>query len=276
MALLFDRIASLTVGRPGEAGTKILNARMSFAIEKTSESNANTAKINIYNLNPTHRQQFEEKDLIMIFEAGYNGLDSERLEGILFQGNISKSKTLKNGPDFITAIEAGDGEKALMEDHFEKSYKSGTFLSSVIDDIKKTFSVAGGIIEDLGSEQLVNGGAFSGKVRDILDNITKKMGLEWNVQNEELHIRKPRTTKDNLAIVLGPTTGLLQIPIKREDGIEAVSFLNPKIVPGSTVKIESDIIPDEKAFYRVRKCNYIGDTHGQNWQVKFEAVQGVN
>jgi hypothetical protein len=278
MALLFNRTASLTVGKEGAAGVKLLNNRIAFAIEKTSESNANTAKISIYNLNPTHRQQFESKDLVMILEAGYEGFDNDRLEGVLFQGDIAfgKTQTVKNGPDYITTVEAGDGEKALRQDHFEKSYGAGTFLSSVINDLKKAINVADGIIEDIGKEQLVNGGAFSGKVKDILDVITKRMGLEWSIQNKELHIRKPKTTKNNLAIVLNSSTGLVSLPIKREEGVGGIAFLNPKIQPGATVKIESEAIIDEKAFYRVRKCNYFGDTHGSHWFVRFEAVQGVN
>ena len=139
MAVLFDRAANVTFGKRGEDGVLVSGLRISFNIEKTSESNANTAKIAIYNLNPTHRQQLEESGNVVILKAGYRGFSNEPIDGILFQGDISKTTTIKKGADYVTTIDGGDGEKALLDEHFEKSYGAGALLSTVIDDISKTY-----------------------------------------------------------------------------------------------------------------------------------------
>jgi len=112
---------------------------------------------------------------------------------------------------------------------------------------------------------------LSGPVKSIMDNLTKKLGLEWNVQDEQVHVRIPNKVRNTNAVVLNSKTGLLNVPIKREDGgVDFTSLLIPKIKPNSTVKIESDVA---SGFFNVRKVSYKGDTRSNDWIIKGEAFK---
>lgn len=272
MAPLFKRRASVVIGREGGEGFVVNGLRVKFEIEKTSESTANTAKIQVFNMNPTNRGRLEEKNLTVILRAGYAGLDETPVEEIIFKGSISKTQTVKQGPDYISTIECGDGEKALLGRHLDKSFESGTTLQTVVNELKTAMGITVASIKDLTSEQFVNGGALSGKIKDLLDTVTKRMGLTWNIQDEELHIQAPTTVDETEAILVSAQTGLISEPIKREDGIEILSFLNPKLRPNRTIKIESNKLDSAQSFFRIRKTDFIGDTKEGDWFAKVEAI----
>ncbi len=273
MAFLFKRRATLVFGKEGEEVPEISGLRIKFEIEKTSESNANTAKIQIFNMNPTNRGRLQENNLVVILKAGYSGIDEEPLEEIIFKGNISKTQTIKQGADYVSTIECGDGEKALLEKHLDKSFESGTTMQAMINELKTALGVTVANIKDITSEQLVNGGAVSGKVKDILDNLTQRMGLTWSIQDEELHIQSPTTVNQTQAVLVSAQTGLISEPIKREAGIEVLTFLNPKLRPNRTIKIESDKLDSGESFFRIRKLNFRGDTKEGDWMAKVEAIR---
>jgi hypothetical protein len=273
MAFLFNRTASIVIGKEGEEAPEISGLRIKFNIEKTSESTSNTAKIQVFNMNPTNRGRLEEKDLIVILRAGYAGINEEPIEELIFKGNVSKTQTIKQGADYVSTIECGDGEKALLEKHLDKSFESGTKLTAIIDELKNTLGLAVADIKDITTEQFVNGGSISGTVKNILDKLTERMGLTWNIQDEELHIQSPTTVNETEAVLVSAQTGLISEPIKREKGIEVLSFLNPKFRPNRTMKIESDRMDSEESFFRIRKVNFTGDTHDGDWLAKIEAIR---
>lgn len=276
MSTSYERYASVTVGRPGEDGVEITNLRITFEVVKTSESNANTAKISIYNLKESNRSRFEERDLTVILKAGYSGLNnSDGAIGILFKGNITKASSQRAGADYVTIIESGDAQKELMETNFEKSYSEGTTLKTIVNDLIASFGtngVAKGVVKDITADKLINGGAFSGKAKEILNDLTKRMGIEWNIQDGAIHIEKGISKSETTAVLLNSRTGLIGFPVKREDGIQAVSLLNYEIKPNKSVKIESDELPETSGIFRVRKATYSGDTHGAQWVTAFEAI----
>ena len=101
MSLLWDKKAVLSFGPKGVKGVKVSGLRIIFDIEKTSGSNPNTGKIQVYNLNETSVGTLKtNENLSAILEVGYG----DNLEQ-LFIGDIQRSFTQRNGPDFITTME---------------------------------------------------------------------------------------------------------------------------------------------------------------------------
>jgi len=262
---------------PLPQGIRITDLRISFQIEKNSESNANKASISIFNLSETTRSKFLLQGQKVILNVGYAGQFQNPVLETIFRGDIRRAVTSR--PDsFVTTIECGDAEVAIEETHIEKTFAKGVTVKSAIQSIlglfkRQNITVNNENISDLikNSTTFVSSLNLSGPVKSIMDNLTKKLGLEWNVQDEQVHIRIPNKVRNTNAIVLNSKTGLLNVPIKREDGgVDFMSLLIPKIKPNATVKIESDVA---SGFFNVRKVSYKGDTRSDDWTIKGEAFK---
>jgi hypothetical protein len=177
------------------------------------------------------------------------------------------------GPDIVTTFECGDGERELVNAHFDGSFGAGTKLVVVFQALATTLGIPFGPILGIKDEAFNQGTSFSGSVRHILNDLTRKQGLEWSVQNNVLQILPKSAHTGEDAIVLSKATGLIGIPSPKEDGYEFDALLNPNIQPGRLLKIESETVA---GFYKARKCKFEGDTHGEKWQVKVEAVEMKN
>jgi len=278
MGLLWDRKAILTFGLKGEKGKRIEGLRVNFDIEKTSPSDPNTAKIQIYNLNEDSRGLLKTKeDSVVVLEGGYgNDIDQ------LFVGDIARSSTQRQGADFVTTIEAGDAEKSLTEAKLDKSYTAGTNVKTVIDDafnsMVETGQVVIGAVSNIKDEIIQNGLTVSGLAKTVVDNITSKQDLEFSIQDNETQILDPLVDSGEPVILLTPQTGLIGSPSlgligKKASKIEGVVFKaliqTTKFRPGRAVKIESR---DFTGLTRLSKVRLNGDTHGKEWFANCEAT----
>jgi len=281
MGVLFDRYCGLTIGRPGREGTLFENLRITFQIVKTSDSNSNTAKISIYNLNDNSIGLIEEENQEAILEAGYNGTRApiqgnvfeEKLIGIVAKGDIKNVTTVKQGVDRITTFETGDGEDALTNATLDKSYPPGISTAQIVDEVKNTLGVVKGTIKGVIDQVFNNGLSVSGKAKDTMDEITEKMGAEWSIQDGELQVLPRDGSTNEEAIFLTPDTGLIGAPTRKvgkdkKAAVEFMSLLNPKMRPGRRVKIESFSL---SGVFTIRKVTMTGDNKQGSFTCKCEA-----
>ena len=286
MAQLFQRESKVQVGRllvhsqlsvvDGKSVRQGLD--VVFQVERSLQRSANTAKFDIYNLNPEHRaglQQLDKTNEVSV-EAGYAGSIGE-----IFRGKLSEARSMKNGPDWITSIESGDGEIALRSARINQSFPPGTTVETVMSTLIKKLGVGKGnalkqiardFIADgqkLGRE-FIEGTVVSGSVSDQMTSLLDSMGLEWSVQNGNLQVLEKGAALDRTAVVLNKSTGLVGSPEVGSDGVlKCTSLLQAEIYPGRKIKVESRSVPG--SLFVVGKAKYTGDTSGQPWYVEVEA-----
>lgn len=266
MATLFRRSATLQVGT-----TKIEGLRIAASVKKTLQSEPNTAEISVWNLSPTNRARFQEKNQTLLLQAGYD----DQLEQI-FVGDVSVVTTTREGPDWLTKVVCGDGERAFREAKITQSFKAGTTKEQVL----KEYLGKSGLdyVKDLASlfnksdktkpQEYAKGFSVSGSVSKELNRFCESNGLEWSIQNGLLQLLPKGKTVDNTAFLLKPTTGLIGSPQIGEKGIvKARSLLNGKLNPGKQVKIESELI---NGFFRIETALFNLDTHAGDFQVEIE------
>jgi hypothetical protein len=261
----FQRTWAVTVGYQGEEGKRFTSLRTTFDLDKSSASSSNKAKIDIYNLNPQTRADFQRKGLTVKLEAGYEGM----LE-ILYYGDVNRTLSQRKGPDIITTFECGDAERKLTNAHFDKSYPAGTSYMEIIKDLAGALGVPIGTVMGIENMTYNSGVAFSGTVKSIMDAIMKRQPLGWNVQNGYLQIIPLKAHLGEEAVLLTKDTGLLGIPSQKESGIEFRSLLNPKLMPDCAVKLVSENI---NGHFKIKRATFKGDTHAQDWSVTAEAVR---
>src|ERR1700740_436875 len=101
----WKRIAQVVIGKGGK-GISISDARIQFDVAKTVQPAPNTGIIRIFNLSPDNENKIKTEYDDVLLNAGYEG--SVKL---IFRGNIKHVYRYRDGNDFITEIEAADGDK---------------------------------------------------------------------------------------------------------------------------------------------------------------------
>ena len=252
------------------------NLRIAFNITKDCESNPNKMQLTIYNLSRTAMSELETSKTTKVYlSLGYG--EQENTE-VLFIGNVDKVTFERNGSSIITTIEASDGGKALREAKINKTFGKKSNLSDVIgtitDELKDFgFSISKDIKNKVATliatkdvkkvEQ--NGFTFMDSAKKALNRVTKRLGLTWYVEDNEVKIVDFDGDFTEY-VVLTKETGLLGIPIKRDKGIEFYSLIVPGIIHiGDGVKIKGTNVD---GLYRVRQLNFVGGSHEQQWNIR--------
>lgn len=270
MGLLYDRIVRTSFGVRGEPFTVVDKLFTQFEVEKTSEKFPNRVRIQIANLNETSRATLQRRDVIVKLDAGYQGQPDE-----LFLGNISKAASVRNGRDWITTIEAGDGQNAFKS-QINRSLGPGATGQQVVEELAGALRATVGVVKGISDEIFQNGIVLSGDVEKRLDEITQKMGVEWSIQDEKLTILPPDQPSEELGIVLAPETGLIGTPFEREDKdgagkfLEFRSLLRAQIRPGVSVRVNSEEVD---GFFKIRKATYTGDNRKGPFEVLCEGKE---
>lgn len=247
-----------------------------FNIVKTTAKEPNTCGLHIFNLNDDHRNELAQlKKPMCEIEAGYEDEDI----GLIFRGHVRDIHSEKIGPDWITEINTGDGEDALQTARVNMSFKPGTSLSVPIKKLAEQMKVGLGnaAIKALDGDftgaqnEFLNGVVLSGRASTELDGLLKGANLEWSVQDNELQIMTVGEVLAGMAIVIDAEHGMIGSPTIGSDGIlNVTTLMNWGIVPGRSLKVKSQEVPE--SFYRAERCEYIGDTSGNDWFVQIEAL----
>lgn len=287
---LFNRKYELTIGKAGQIGFLIKDLDISFTIKKgqDSEKSQNKLTLKIYNLSNEHRNSLVSKDNLSLFlKAGYeNSLTT------IFQGKITKSTSNKNGVDFETDIEAGDGYIALREAKTSRSFPPNTTALQVVqalcdDLVAQDSDLAVGSIYNqdiLTKKNFLNGYSACGFTKAELKKILTPLKMSFSIQNEIIYIASiDNKTQVTEVFLLTKTSGLINSPQKLKndpqalkdektpkDGVTFECLLNGALNPMNMVKIQSNEV---NGVYKIIETEHTGEYLGQNWQTKCTAVE---
>ena len=295
----WDRQYRLSAGQPGSTGFMIgsessgRSLHISFSLEKSDTQSSNTGTITISNLNDTHKAQLSEEDCYIELAAGY----SSNL-GNIFSGWVDSTEEDLSGGDRDMKIEVIDG--FLNTDLQGSISLSGTVTcQAVVDACVEKLEVTSSVITEAAAEKLAlamydNGFAFVGKYRAALQNVCRKAGVTFSIQNGILQIYVSGEAVTESAYILSSKTGLISIPKKitisesnsnsgtssdddsdgtAETGIpgyEVEYFLNPAIGVNDLVQVDSSQIT---GFYRVHKLTITGDNYTGDWKCTAQLIE---
>ena len=288
--ILFDRRAALTIAQPATNSfvrtqpnaIRIENLRMSFKVDKTRVKDPNTCECVVSNLSETTRKQISQRGLKMILEAGYVGTMRQ-----IFIGDIRNATTKRNGPDWETVIQSGDGERAFAYARVTQAIKGPVDAGKLIGELAGKLGVGKGnsarIAQVFAGKQkkFLNGHVARGSVAKELTKVLDLEGYEWSIQDGELQILKPGEALPSISLEISPDTGLIgspewNVPDNRPNSKEHkspfVSFkalLSPELKPGGRVKLVSEAIDGN---FAIRRVKHSGDTHGSEWYTEAEVT----
>jgi hypothetical protein len=278
-------VASVTIGSPGAGGLKVSDLRIKFSVKKDDGKDTNSASIDIFNLSPESRKLIDDIDELVFLSAGYRDGNGEES---VFIGNISNITHLREPPEIVTRIEAQDGAKEILEKKTALSFDAGISGREVLRKALQAFSIPNNLnILSFTDKSYAHGFSFSGSASKALDKITKFLDLEWSIQSNEIRIIPFDGNDGSRAALISPLTGMIGSPqehkfselkakgkskTNKKPGWKVESLLQPKIVPGGKVYLESREIP-KNSLFTVVNVKHTGDTHSGDWKTVMEVKE---
>lgn len=258
--LYYDRDVYVVVGRSGETGREIRGLKIDFDVTKDDTSAPNRAKLTIFNLSEDTAALFDQDDAVVQIFGGY-----QDQADLLFLGDVTRAVTTVEGPDSKTAVESGDGQKALSTGRSRVALKGKTTVKQVLVDtlkdvVKDPVKALTGAPPDVTDKVLPRGFSASGSTKTVLRGLARARGFDWFYLDGQLRIVGRDQSLQEPAVLLNPDTGLIGTPArlkgKGSAGIQIRSVLNGRIRPRRIVRVESSTF---EGFYLVRKVTHRGD-----------------
>jgi hypothetical protein len=284
MTVLFDRKVKLTIAppiagtfrtQPTQSAMVVTDLRVKFKIVKTLRKEPNHSNIEVYNLNETSRGQLQAKGARVWLEAGYGTTLAQ-----LFVGDLRFIDHIKDGPDWVSKFELGDGERAYVHGRVNASFKKGT---SKADILKKLVAQSGwetGNVADfyasLGQKALSGHVAWGNANREI-DRLLSSAGLTFSVQDGAVQILPLTGYTPQAAVLVDEDHGMVgapefgSAPTKgKKRTLKVKTLLNPQILkPGQRILLKAKV---HTGTLVIQKLEFDGDTFGSEWFQTMECL----
>lgn len=297
----WKRHAQVVIGKRGNA-LLVTDLRIQFEVSKTVASAPNVAVIKIFNLHPSNEEKIKNEFDEVILEAGYEdsahvGAYGEKHYPMVFRGNIKHVYRYRDKSDYITEIEAGDGDKDFRSAVMNETLAAGTTNAQLVDRAVGSFKATGGTTKgavQINDRARLRGKVISGNTRDVLHDVARESGANWSIQDGQLVIVKSNGVLPDDSIVITADTGMLGAPEINDKGIAVKCLLNPQLRVNGAIKLDNNGIKakrqkaqalgkkqedqkepvrlDPDGIYKVLKLTHKGDTRGQDWVSEIECI----
>lgn len=256
-----------------ENGIEIEDLRFAFQIRRTLDKTPNQCQIEIANLNSDSRALVGQKPVGVQLEAGYDGV-----RRLLFTGDMTYSVSKLVGPNIITTIECGDGDRVYRSARASASYGKGTPVKKILRDLAQNIGqeLPPNLLNDPALDrQFSNGEVVFGPLRDELTRLIAPFGYSWTLQNGKLVVLKDAETSGEY--VISEATGMIGSPEMgsptrngKPPNISVRCLLFPELYPGIHVRLESRFL---NGSFKAVSVEHDGDTHGEAWETRLELRQ---
>lgn len=270
MTELFGRKVAITVNT-----TRYTDLDVAFTIKKTLKPEPNTCEVTMWGLSRDRQAELEAivprgtkqaaRGIPCEIEAGYEGGMS-----LLWRGDLRTVETVNEGPEVITYLTSGDGEKSWKHARLHVSYGPQTPVETSLRAIARSLGVDEGNLSKVVSRLKVGGSAIwptgkvlTGAVSRQLVSIARSAELEVSIQDGALQFLDRGKALSGTALKLTPDTGLIGSPSIDNEGIVTFTTLMiPDLRCGASVVIDAKRV---KGNFRIREIEWSGDTSSSDW-----------
>lgn len=238
--------------------------RVAFDVSKGISGSPNKFEIRVWNLNADHRNSIGKELEEVQLECGYVPPEGGGNLSIIAKGFIRDVQHDRSGPDIITTVSCGDGDKAYRKATISKTYPAGTPVVDVVQGLYNQMKEQGvdkgewKFPEDIRTTKRPYS-MCGGCVREM-NTLGRGNGFYWSIQNGVMEIIP---TDGHLPgqVLISAETGMIGTPTITDNGVKVKCLLNPAIRPNRTVKVKSEILEmnSQDDTYRVSQVDFSGD-----------------
>lgn len=214
-----------------------------FDIEKLVDAQGNSSTFKIFNLNPYTRSKlrfdFYNNDINrrLTFFAGYGNTLSK-----LYDGNITRASSSREGDTFITTIESAEGAISDGNSEGNFTFNSGVTRAFMLQTMAQQLStntngaIQVGAISDY-SQKNMRATSFSGNIIDSMNEIS---GGGVFFDNGLVNVLQDGDYISGEGYpILNAATGLLGTPQREVKFIRVTVLFEPRIKLGQIIKLQS-------------------------------------
>lgn len=295
----FIRSAKLIVVA-GTEGLDLSELKFRFSIKQQDVESPNNAVIRVYNLSGETAKRITGKVngvefTRVIVQAGYE----QGVAGVIFEGTIKQFYLGKeNNVDKYLDIMAADGDIAYNFAMCNRSFIAGSRPSERISYYTGQMNIPldSFPVDFNGNPPLPRGKVAFGLARDGMRTEADTMGATWSIQNGKVQITNLKGYLPGEAVVINSDSGMIGIPELTDEGVRVRVLLNPRLVVGTLIKINSSDINrlvntdvgspvfnsrsrvlqtarvSADGFYRLYVAEHSGDTRSTEWYSDLTAL----
>lgn len=295
MNALFGRFCEIVISDGDGEGIDLSQLRAVFTVQRMYGPQLNTLELELYNLSSETRQRMDEDLRTIELRVGYSGGSFPRV-GTIFRGDIGNVFPRGSDADTITTIYAADGARAWRRAEVNLSMDSGTSLRQVVSTLARTFgeSVRSIDVSQIGDEVLPGPYHATGLTRDALESIVGRgSDYIWGFEDGDFSVTRRDAAPSEESSLVSVETGMVGTPVENLTTISAASLMYPAIRPRESVRIKSQgsqvsaspvILARQRGALgvsgadgsrplRVLTVVHSGDTRGNEWLTRFEAIK---
>lgn len=315
-----ERTYTLVIGRPVIIGEKPVNIEkfantskgdayeikdlhIDFNIKKDNSKEPNKGYVTVFNLSDevvNYLSVNQRESLAVMLHAGYNGD-----EKLIFSGTVEYVEDDFPQETRETKFILGDGTLNLTTATTARSYRKGTSLNSVLNDLIADLKLPKGRVIDFGNQTLQTSMAFTGTASQNLANLAKNTGSTFSVQDGAVYWTREGSRFNNVMFEISEEGGMVGTPtpkqpssskklikakakekagekpkapskkqkehdIKEDVGMTVSTLLNGAILPESTVYLNTRY---HKGFYKVAELTHRGGYETGEWVTELGLVE---
>lgn len=274
----FQRTFTLTVqGRSGRSYTFTDPLTCIFDVQSRITGGVNSGHFMLYNLDPLTRFDIEFDSAIdidsagalvrrpLVFNAGYV---TEGFQPVVFQGDVTRAFSYRDGTEIITDISVKDGLTAIQKAQIQSSRAYPWDARSEVERIVKTMAPYGVSLGAVGSlfqgYQPKRGTMWLGSSWDVLKSIAAARGGGAYVNQMKVYVMAPTDVIEPPSTLaqLDSTTGLIDTPRRSGWTVTAQMIFEPRVQLGQKLKLLSRVSPSLNGAYAVWAVGHRGMISG--------------
>lgn len=257
MVVLYGREITISA-----AGLVIHEPRITVQLSREIDSTESRGTARVYNLSGEHEARIRDRGGPIRIEAGYPGT-----VGVIFDGEVQRVVRAREDLARITRIEFSDQVRAPSRPGgtFMRSYAGQVAIRTIVADIVRDgLGLAVGPLDPIPADATFPNYYWSGVAAGALDAALRPTGVRWFESDGVVRFNKTgEAQSDAPRVTISPQTGLIGAPRVTDEGAEIKAFLQPAVVPGSIIDLESDALSGE---WKVASMSHNAD----NWTGPFE------
>lgn len=252
-------------------------------IKNMPNEQRSSLELNIYNLSPSVRSTIKSDEYKYItIEFGYKDVNAGELD-VIFKGTLSRMICQRQ--DAVTSItkfycyDLGD---AFDYGYYTGVFEAGTTVYDAIETIARggTIQIPVRITSELKHYKFTETKSLYGSQMTLIHDLAKSVGMLMYVSMSSVIIQTEIETGNREVIVYSgvnennkvvSASGLIGIPVMRDDGLAFSCLINPRLAVFSTVMMANSLISDgQEGFEPQNEAGAEFDVNGLYRVVKIE------